>query len=193
MGFSMRLVSMFFVAVASLVLAVSTVSADEYLIDTRGGHASVATKFLHQGISWLTAEFKVFEGSFFYDPDNVEASSINVTVDVMSLDSNHETRDSHILAADYLDAENFAQASFVSTSAMDKGNGSLMLTGDITLHGVSKEITVDVVMVGEGEVRGTPRLGFEGTTTLDLRDFGYDRFAPTHQVHLEVNVEGIQQ
>lgn len=189
----MKLFPKALVAAASFLVAVSTVSADEYSIDTTGGHASVATKFLHQGISWLTAEFRVFEGSFYYDPDDVAASSINMTVDVTSLDSNHETRDSHILGADYLDSENFSQASFVSTSAEDNGNGGLSLVGDISLHGVSKEITVDVVMVGEGAVRGTPRLGFEGTVTLDLRDFGYDRFAPSHEVHLEVNVEGIQQ
>ncbi len=181
------------VAIVAVFAAVSSASADEYLIDTNGGHASVATKFLHQGISWLTAEFNVFEGSFVYDPDNVEASSIAISIDTTSLDSNQATRDGHILGVDYLDAENFPLATFVSKAAEDQGNGMLTLTGDITLHGVTKEIAVEVSMVGEGEIRGTPRLGFEGATTLDLRDFGYTKFGPTNMVHLLVNVEGIQQ
>lgn len=189
----MKLFPKSLVAIASLAFAVSTVSAEEYLVDTAGGHASVAVKFHHQGISWLTAEFRVFEASFVYDPDNVEASSISMTVDTRSLDSNHATRDGHISGADYLDTENFSLATFVSTGAEDKGNGKMTITGDFSLHGVTKEIAVEAVQVGAGAVRGTPRLGFEGTTTLDLRDFGYSSFGPTHLAHMEINVEGIQQ
>ncbi len=170
----------------------STASAADYVIDTEGAHASINFKFKHLGISWLTGEFKDFEGTFTFDPDNIEAASISVDVDVTSLDSGHEIRDQHILGENYLNASEFPYAKFVSTSVIDKGHGNIKVRGNFSLHGITQEIAIESTLVGAGnDPWGGYRIGFEGSTVLDMREFGYESFGPTHLVELLLYIEGI--
>jgi polyisoprenoid-binding protein YceI len=189
----MPLVRNSFIALALVLTAISYASADDYLIDTRGGHASVNVKYKHIGISWLTAQFETFSGTFSYDPVNLAASSVNVEIDVTSLNSNHAERDVHITGDRYLDVSNHPRSTFNSTRTVDTGNGNLTVYGDLSLHGVTKEVAIEASLVGSGELRGGYRVGLEGTTTLDLRDFGYESFGPTHMVELSMYLEGVKQ
>ena len=180
------------VALTILVGAMSSVHAADYIVDTEGGHAGINFKFKHLGISWLTGEFRNFEGTFTYDPENVEASSAEVEIDVTSLDSNHELRDGHMLSERFLNAEAFPHAKFVSTSVVDKGHGNMKVRGNFTLHGVTKEIAIEATEVGAGDDPwGGYRVGLEGTAILDMRDFDYQSFGPTHLVELLLYVEGV--
>lgn len=179
---------------SGIFLASSAVSAAPYLIDTKGGHAAIYFKFKHVGISWLLGEFKTFEGTFEFDEDNIEASSITVDIDTTSLDSNHAERDKHIRDERYLNVEEFPTAKFVSTSFVDKGEGNMTMVGDLTLRGVTKPITIEVSTVGKGETRWKDyRIGFEGTTTINTKDFGMESFGPEHMVLMSLYIEGIQQ
>lgn len=193
MKFSMKPLVPLCFAISLLVTVTASPSySADYVIDTDGGHAAINFKFKHLGISWLTGEFRNFEGFFSYDPENVEASSIHVDIDVTSLDSNHARRDRHILAERYLNAESFPEASFVSTSVEDKGHGNMKVLGNLTLHGITREIAIDATEVGSGkDPWGGYRVGLEGTTTLDMRDFGYESFGPTHLVEMLLYVEGM--
>lgn len=179
---------------SSLLFVSSAAYADSYIIDTKGGHAAIYFKFKHVGISWLLGEFKTFEGSFEFDENNIEAASITVDIDTTSLDSNHAERDKHIRDERYLNVEEFPTAKFVSTSFVDKGDGNMTMVGDLTLRGVTKPVTIEVATVGKGETRWKDyRIGLEGTTTINTKDFGMDSFGPEHMVHMSLYIEGIKQ
>jgi polyisoprenoid-binding protein YceI len=171
-------------------------SAENYIIDDQGAHASINFKIKHLGYSWLTGRFNTFTGKFSYDPENISASSVEVNVDTSSISSNHAERDKHLKGGDFLDIGQFGSASFVSSSVKDNGDGSVLINGTLSLHGVSKKIAINATKVGEGnDPWGGYRAGFSGTTRIGLKDFGIDfELGPqsTH-VELELNVEGVQQ
>ena len=181
------------VALTSLLLAPIANAAD-YVIDTKGAHASINFKIKHLGYSWLTGRFDKFSGDFSYDEKNVSASKIKVNVDVTSLNSNHAERDKHLKNEDFLDADKFSTATFTSTSVTDKGNGKLTIVGDLELHGVKKSITIDAEKIGEGkDPWGGYRSGFSGTTSLSLADFGITVVGPSTHAIMYLHIEGIRK
>lgn len=170
--------------------------ASDYLIDTKGAHAFIVFKIPHLGYSMLLGQFKSFSGEFSYDPAAVEASTIVVNIDTTSLDSNHAERDKHLKGEDYLNTGKFPSATFKSTSVVDKGDGRMDVIGDLTLHGVTRSITIAASKVGEGrDPWGGYRAGFSGTTTLRLKDFDIpERLGPAStEVEMELHIEGIRQ
>jgi len=165
----------------------------EYVIDTRGMHASILFKFRHIGISWLTGEFKKFNGTFTWDEDNPADTTITVNIDPASLDSNHAERDRHVKSSDYLDVKTYPEARFVSTRVVPEGNNKATVYGNLTLHGITREIAIDASLVGKGDDPwGGYRAGFVATTTLHAPDFGYGRLVPA-RVELSMSLEGIRQ
>ncbi|NVD07922.1 YceI family protein [Vibrio sp. JPW-9-11-11] len=170
------------------------VSAADYVIDTKGAHASVNFKVSHLGYSYIKGRFNKFDGEFSYDPANVEASKVMVSVDTTSLDSNHAERDKHIRSADFIDASKFSTATFTSTGVVDKGDGKLEVNGDLNLHGVTKPITIDAEFIGAGQDPwGGQRAGFYGTTRLELADFNIAVMGTSSYVDMELHVEGIKK
>ena len=130
---------------AAVVLgAAAQVQAAEYAIDKQGAHAFVQFRVKHLGYSWLYGRFNNFDGSFTFDEKDPSKNKVDVTVDVTSLDSNHAERDKHLRSADFLDASKYPKATFVSTTYKPTGEGTAELTGDLTLHGVTKPITIAV-------------------------------------------------
>ena len=182
-------------ALASL-LTVSPLYAADYVIDTKGAHASIEFRISHLGTSWLTGRFNTFEGEFSYDAEKPEASSVKVDIDVTSFDSNHAERDKHIRSGDYLDVAKFPKASFESTSFTPDANGGGVMKGMLTLYGTSKEIAIQVEKVGEGkDPWGGYRAGFAGTTEIKPREFGmtYNLGPASETVYLDLNIEGIRK
>lgn len=177
--------------VFSLAATVPAANADDYQIDVEGAHAFVNFKFKHLGYSWLTGTFKEFDGTFTWDPENVSESRVEVVLETASLDSNHAERDKHIRDEKYLDVERYPTARFVSTKIVDKGEGKLQVTGDLTLHGVTKQITFPAEVVGEGpDPWGGYRAGFAAEYVLDTTEFGMDEFKPLNKIWLELLIEG---
>lgn len=182
-------------AATMMTLAMSTtaVQAADYAIDTQGMHASVQFRVKHLGYSWLYGRFNDFNGTFSYDEENPEASQVNVTIETKSLDSNHAERDTHLRSVDFLDVEEFPQATFVGTGFKPSGDGKALLTGDLTLKGVTKSIVIDVANIGGGkDPWGGYRMGFEGTTTFAGTDFGIDNPVFT-DVEMILSVEGVRR
>ena len=171
--------------------------AADYVIDTKGNHASINFRISHLGFSWLTGRFDKFSGNFSYDKTAPEASKVKVEIDTASLNSNHAERDKHIKSADFLDAAKFPKATFESTSVKPNGEGKATITGKLTLHGVTEDVVIDAVHVGGGnDPWGSVRDGFAGKTTLTLADFDIDtaKLGPSSaKVDLELNIEGIKQ
>ncbi|MBT1065633.1 YceI family protein [Bowmanella sp. Y26] len=170
--------------------------AADYAIDTKGAHASVNFKVKHIGFSWLTGRFNKFDGQFSYDAENPTASTIEVNIDTTSIDSNHAERDKHIRSGDFLNVSKFPTAKFVSTKVVKDDDNELNIHGNLTLHGVTKPVVIEVEKVGEGkDPWGGYRVGFEGSTTISMREFGIEHklgdLADT--VELELHVEGIRK
>lgn len=184
------------VAAASLI-PLSQAQAADYTIDTEGQHAFVQFKISHLGFSYILGSFEEFSGSLSYDEDDVDASAVNVEVQVDSLNSNHAERDRHILSEDFLNASEYPTATFESTSFESTGDSEGTLTGNLTLHGETHEIEMPVTLLGQGEDPwGNYRVGFEGSTMLTLSDYGIDMGdfpEPMHELELYVTFEGIRQ
>lgn len=169
--------------------------AYDYVIDTKDAHASIHFRIKHLGFSWLYGRFNRFEGRFSYDERNPSAAKVQVTIDTASLDSNHAERDKHLRGEDFLDVRNYPQAKFVSTGFTEQGEGRALLKGNLTLHGVTRRITIDVEHIGHGpDPWGTYRRGFAGTTTLKLKDFGIDYYLgpASREVEIILSLEGVR-
>jgi len=180
------------VCVAAVLLSpFATVQARDYAIDIEGAHAFVQFRVKHLGISWLYGRFNKFDGEFSYDPADDSKNSVEVVVDVASIDSNHAERDKHLRSADFLNVKKFPEAKFVSKTFTSTEGNKAKLVGDLTLMGVTKEVTLDVVKTGEGkDPWGGYRSGFEGTAVINAQDFGMP--APwLTDVEMTWTVEGI--
>lgn len=184
-----------FALVAALALSTPAAAAD-YAIDTKGQHASINFRVQHLGFSWLSGRFDRFSGTFSYDEKAPEASKVSVKIDTASVNSNHAERDKHLRNEDFLDVAKHPKATFVSKSVTPDGDGKAKVVGDLTLRGVTKEVTIDAAYVGGGaDPWGGNRAGFTGTTKIALADFGitFDLGPASKEVELILDVEGIQQ
>ncbi|MCQ4306868.1 YceI family protein [Pseudomonas stutzeri] len=182
-------------ALGSMLFAGQAMAAD-YVIDKEGQHAFVNFKISHLGYSWLWGTFKDFEGSFSFDAAQPEASKVEVTLQTASVDSNHAERDKHLRSEDFLNVSEHPTATFESTLVKSTGEGTADITGDLTLNGVTKPVVIAAKFIGEGkDPWGGYRAGFEGTTTLKLKDFDIkmDLGPASQTVDLIISVEGVRQ
>ncbi len=181
---------------AALVLSASAANAAEYIIDTKGAHAFVNFKIKHLGYSWLHGRFNTFDGEFNYDAEKPNASQIMVNIDTTSLDSNHAERDKHLRGKDFLNVDKYPSATFKSTKITFNDANSGKVTGDFTLHGVTKSITFEIDKIGEGQDPwGGYRVGFEGETSLKLSDYGINYNLGPASTHVDIGlfIEGIRK
>jgi len=183
---------------AGMSMFAPSVLAEDYVIDTKGSHAFVQFRVKHLGFSWLYGRFNDFTGAFSYDPEKPEKSAVNVVVDMTSLDTNHAERDSHLAAPKYLNFDKYKTATFKSTSYKKTGDNTGELTGELTLFGKTKPITIAVEHIGGGkDPWGSYRQGFEGRATIMPKDWGLDMAAKlgpaAAEVELMLSVEGIRQ
>lgn len=176
----------------TLPASISSAKAAEYQIDVEGMHAAIQFRVRHVGISWLVGRFDKFDGTYTYDKDNIEDSKVSVTIDVASVNSNHERRDEHIREADYLNVEENPTATFESTRIEVTGDDSAIIHGNLTLNGVTRMVGLDTKFVGEGDDPwGGYRSAFEGTLTINPADYNF-KFE-YGDVYLTMYVEGIRQ
>lgn len=168
-----------------------------YAFDTEGDHQFINFKISHLGYSWLYGRFNEFDGEFVYDAENPENSSVEVTVDTSSVDSNHGERDKHLRDEDFLYVSEYPEATFKSTKVvLGDEDGEADIVGELTLRGVTKEITLDAELLGHGDDPwGGYRMGFEAETEFKLSDFGIpmDLGKASETVKLIISVEGIRQ
>lgn len=165
-------------------------------------HSEVQFKVKHLVISTVTGSFKSFEGSLQTEGDSFDGASIQFTADVNSIDTNMEQRDAHLKSADFFDAENFPTLSFASTSFVSKGDEDFTLTGDLTLRGVTKSVTLAVNYGGQMvDFYGNTKAGFELTGKINRKDFGLNWGAVTEaggvvvsdEVKLHFNIQVAKQ
>ncbi|MEM7482993.1 MAG: YceI family protein [Acidobacteriota bacterium] len=154
--------AVFFAAVAFLALPLLATAA-EWSVDTSHSHVGFSVRhFLTQ----VPGRFNDFEGTIVYDADEPSNSSVDITVDAASIDTANENRDGHLKSEDFFHVEKYPQLSFKST-AVESSGSTLQVTGDFTMHGVTKSITVPVEVLG---VMGK-KAGFSAEFTVDRKDY----------------------
>ncbi|MBY5993670.1 YceI family protein [Ferrimonas balearica] len=182
-------------AALAATLMVPTAFAADYVIDTKGAHASINFKVNHLGYSWVVGRFDRFDGQFNYDASKPEATQVTVNIDPASVNSNHAERDKHIRGSDFLDVSQFKSAQFVSQryEVVDETRGKLH--GEFTLRGVTQPMVIEVTKIGEGQDPwGGYRVGFEGQAEIVMKEFGIpmDLGPQSATVQLDLHVEGVK-
>lgn len=170
--------------------------AEQYVLDTKDSHAFIQFKIKHLGYSWLLGRFNSFGGGFSLDKEAIEKSSVKVDIDVTSLDSNHAERDKHLRGDEFFDVSKHPKASFVSTKIEKTGDNTANITGNLTLKGVTKPVTLATTYIGGGDDPwGGYRQGFEATTDIRLKDFGIDYdLGPASQIaQIYISAEGVRK
>ncbi|MEG9437757.1 YceI family protein [Edaphobacter sp. HDX4] len=142
-----------------------------YQIDP--AHTSVHFSVRHMMVSNVRGEFGKVSGTVMFDPDNTANSTVEATIDASSIATRDDQRDTHLKSADFLDVEKFPTITFRSTK-VEMHEGGATLTGNLTIHGVTREIVLDV----EGSTQeikdpwGKQRMGASATGKLSRKDFG---------------------
>ena len=174
-----------------LLLGVLPAHADDYKIDET--HSFIQFRTKHLGYSWEYGRFNVIGGTFTYDASNPSKNRIDINVDVNSINTNHDLRDEH-LQEKYLHTDKAPKASFKSTAYQGDANSGTV-TGELTLNNTTKTVTIPIKKVGEGnDPWGGYRAGFEGTLTIDTRDYGYNYQLgdQSYVVELQLGVGGVR-
>ncbi|WP_369310385.1 YceI family protein [Providencia rettgeri] len=181
-------------ASGALFLTAGSALAQTYQFDKQGQHAFIEFRIQHLGYSWVYGSFKDFDGTFTYDAKDPSKDKVEVTIKTGSVDTNHAERDKHLRSADFLNASKFPEAKFVSTEVKKEGE-TYKITGDFTLNGVTKPITLDAKLMGEGkDPWGGYRAGFEAQGNIKLKDFNIksDLGPKSQEAQLLISVEGVQ-
>jgi polyisoprenoid-binding protein YceI len=135
-------------------------------------HSSIEFSAKHMMITTVKGRFAEFEGTVTGKQESPAGASVNVTIQAASIDTRTEQRDGHLRSADFLDVETFPTITFKSTKIAGTKE-SFTLTGDLTIRGVTKPVTLDVTFEGQGtDPWGGTRAGFSAAGKFDRRDFG---------------------
>jgi len=137
-------------------------------------HSAAQFAVRHMGISTVRGTFTKVSGTVQYDPTDPAKSSIDATIDAASVDSRVEMRDNDLRSSKFLDVQKFPTITFKSKRVEPAGTGKLKVTGDLTIHGVTKEVLLDVDGPSEPikDPRGNMHMGASATATINRRDFG---------------------
>lgn len=172
------------------------------------GHTSAEFRARHMMVTWVRGAFKDVHGKLEFDPANPRDASVEVTIDATKLWSGDPDRDKHLKAADFLDVENHPTITFVGSEVEVLGANELKVTGELTLRGVSRPVTLDVKYLGQwdtpwwvdGEDKGPKvRAGFLAETEINRHDFGVSWNATLDKggivvgdtVHIVIDAEAI--
>jgi polyisoprenoid-binding protein YceI len=150
--------------------------AGEYRLDK--SHTSVTVKLTHLGLSYYTMRFDKVQGDYAYDPAHPEATKVEVTIDPASVDTGDAGFNRQI-AGEVFEADKFPTIHFVSTGLRTTSDGRGVLAGDLTFHGVTKTVNLDVIYNGLGRgLLHEPRMGFSASTVIRRSDFGAAKYEP---------------
>ena len=183
-------------AAALAFLATPVLAADTYQIDT--SHTYLGFEINHLGFSTTYGRFTDVSGTIDLDEENPEASSVDVTIVPASIYTGDEKRDEHLRGEDFFNVAEFPDMSFKSTSIEKTGEDTGKITGDLTMHGVTKPVTLDTTFTKKGDYpmqEGMKAVGFNATTGLKRSDFGIDKYVPMvgDEVTITISLEAQRQ
>ena len=156
-------------ALAVLASASVAHAQDSYTIDPV--HTSIAFKVKHMMVSDVKGQFERFTGTIVLDPKNIEASSVDVTIETPSVSTNNEKRDGHLKSPDFFDVEKYPTITFKSKKVMKKGE-QWVAVGDFTMRGVTKEIELPFTVTGPVTAGTASIIGVSAATEINRQDYG---------------------
>lgn len=134
-------------------------------------HSAIGFRVKHMGLVDVPGYFRDFTGTAMYNAKDVSKSSVEFTAQMTSVDTGVEGRDKHLRTADFFEVEKFPTMTFKSTKVEKKGN-QLMVSGDLTMKGVTKQVSFAFNVTGFAEQRGTMKMGITAETSINRRDYG---------------------
>jgi len=135
-------------------------------------HSEVTFQVRHL-LTRVRGRFSEFNGTIQYDEESPERSLVDVAVQAASIDTNERDRDAHLRSADFFDVENNPVLTFTSTGIQRTASNEFVVTGDLTIHGVTRAVSFDVSFLGKAkDPWGNERIAFEAETTVNRKDFG---------------------
>ena len=189
---------LFAAAALAAFVAIPAFAADVYNVDP--SHSEVSFQIRHM-VTQVRGRFNDFKGTVNLDPANLAKSSVEFRVKAESIDTGLADRDKHLRAADFFDVEKHPEITFKSTSIKPTGKDTYAVTGDFTMRGVTKKITLPVTFLGSAkDPWGNVRAGFETATTLNRKEYGMNWNAALDNggvilgddVKIAINLEAIQ-
>lgn len=150
----------------------ASAAVETYEIDNV--HSSVGFSIRHNLVAKVQGSFTQFKGTLRVDRDHLESSTVEATIQAASLSTANEKRDNHLRSPDFFDVATYPTLSFKSKSWKHTGGDNYDVAGDLTIHGVTKEVVLKVTSLGfgPGAKPGSSISGWEATTTINRRDFG---------------------
>jgi polyisoprenoid-binding protein YceI len=191
---SRKVLSLGAVFVVALMALASSARADDYKADPV--HSFVVFDVHHLGAGYVYGTFAGPTGAVTFSTDDLTQTSFDLSVDVDSLDTRNERRDNDLKGPDFFDVKQFPTMTFKSTSVTKTGDTTMSVTGDLTLKGVTKSITVPMEYTGTGQMMGQTRAGFRADFTVNRSDFGMVKDAPpmiANEIHVIVAIEAVKQ
>jgi polyisoprenoid-binding protein YceI len=179
---------------AALVALPAFASAESFKIDPV--HTTVIYRIKHLASSYSYGRFDNVTGTFEVDAAALEKSTFDVNIPVADIDSGNDARNKHLKSPDFFDEKQFPTITFKSTSVKKTGDNTIDVTGDLTVHGVTKSVTIPFTFIGEGSnPQAGTRAGFEGELKLNRSDYGMNGWQKVvgDDVTLIVSVEGVKQ
>ena len=155
-----------------LTLALPALAAAEpavYKVDP--DHSAISFSVRHF-VSNVPGRFRDFDGTIKYDKQAPANSSVEFTVQSASIDTDNDDRDTHLKSPDFFDAQKFPTLSFASTSVKAQDADTLEVTGDLTIHGVTKRVTIPVEVLGTMATPRGEKAGFETSFTVNRKEYG---------------------
>lgn len=162
-----------FAFLSTVTLAtLSSAAVETWQLDPPHSAAQFSVK--HMGISTVRGTFTKLKGTLVYDPDDVSKSSLDVTIDATSVDSRVDMRDNDLRSDHFLDVQKYPTITFKSKRVESEGSGKEKVVGDLTIHGVTKEVALDVDGPSKPfkDPRGNFHMGASATTKVNRMDFG---------------------
>lgn len=165
-------------------------------------HSLVEFSVKHMMIATVKGRFGAIDGVITVDPNDLTTASVHVKIDVSSIDTREVKRDEHLRSADFFDVEKFPQITFQSRSITPAGDGEYNLVGDLTMHGVTRPVTLVSTFTGQGkDPWGNDRIAFSAEGKVDRKEFGLTWNAALEaggvlvgdQVKISIEVEAIRQ
>jgi len=166
--------------------AIASAAAETYKFDK--AHSLIGFRVRHV-VTKVEGRFKGFDGTINVDRDNPAASKVELTIQTASVDTGVEGRDKDLQSPNYFDAEKFPTITFHSTKVEPKGNDQYAVTGDFSMHGVTKTIEVPVKYLGVGKMGKFEKAGFEVAMTINRKDYGITSGSPVVGDDVEINIQ----
>ena len=179
---------------AAMVLSAQAWGADKYVVDQV--HSSSVFRIKHANAAYFWGMFNAPGGSFVLDEGDLTKSSFTVEITVNNVMTGNEKRDAHLKSPDFFNAKQYPTITFKSTAVKKRDGNQLEVTGDLTMHGVTKSITAPVELTGKGEFpAGKVRAGIEATFTVKMTDFAMKGMpgALSDEVRVVVSLEGMKE